>query len=80
MTDDGSSGDEILAELGHPADKLFFPMNGMDLNILDAEPSDPRPALGIGPDVPLFITVSRLTNLKRVDRAVAALGVLAERR
>lgn len=79
MTDDGSGGDDILAALGHPPEKLFFPMNGKDLSILSEKPSNVVDALAIPEGSPLFITVCRLTTLKRVDRAIDAVAHLNRR-
>jgi glycosyltransferase involved in cell wall biosynthesis len=79
MTDDGTLGDEVLLDLGHPGDKILFLMNGVDRSILDAEPVDVRAPLGIGPDTPLLLTVSRLNGWKRVDRAIDALAELDRR-
>lgn len=79
MTDDGTLGDELLARLGHPAEKIQFLMNGVDRSITQAEPVDVRQALGIAEDVPLLVSVSRLMNWKRVDRVIRAVGELVRR-
>jgi glycosyltransferase involved in cell wall biosynthesis len=79
MTDDGTLGDEVLLDLGHPADKILFLMNGVDRSILQAEPVDVRAALGIEESTPLLLTVSRLNGWKRVDRAINALAELDRR-
>jgi len=79
MTDDGTQGDVILRDLGHPDARVRFWMNGVDRAITQAPPSDIRAELGIAEDVPLLLTVSRLMLWKRVDRAIALLGELARR-
>ena len=79
MTDDGTLGDEVLRDLGHPAEKVLFLMNGVDRSILDAEPVDVHATLGIGADAPLLLTVSRLMGWKRIDRAIDAVAELSRR-
>lgn len=79
MTDDGTLGDEVLKDLGHPADKTLFLMNGVSRDILDAKPTAVRSDLGVPEDAPLLLTVSRLMNWKRVDRAILALAKLQVR-
>lgn len=76
MTDDGTLGDEVLRDLGHPSEKVLFLMNGVDRRILEAPVRDVRADLGIAEDAPLLLTVSRLMNWKRVDRAIRLLGDL----
>ena len=77
MTDDGTLGDQLLRDLGHPADRIFFAMNGVDRAIREAPVANARTRLGMDEGVPLLLTVSRLMNWKRVDRAIRAVGELA---
>jgi glycosyltransferase involved in cell wall biosynthesis len=78
MTDDGTLGDVVLRDLGHPAERVLFLMNGVDPSIVDLPRPDVRPQLGIAPEVPLLMTVSRLMNWKRVDRAIETLARLRD--
>jgi glycosyltransferase involved in cell wall biosynthesis len=83
MTNDGTRGDEVLAQLNPPAlPKLRFWRNGLDLDRLrpatPAEREERRRALGLSEDAFVLLTASRLAGWKRVDRAIAALpGILA---
>ena len=78
MTDDGTRGDDVLAEL-HPEStpKLRFWRNGLDLDRLrpagPLERNSRRRALGLPDDAFVMLTASRLVAWKRIDRAVAAL-------
>lgn len=78
MTDDGTLGDEVLRDLGHPSEKILFLMNGVDRSIKNATPADVRHGLGMPDDAPLLLSVSRLMNWKRVDRAILTLARLKE--
>lgn len=76
MTDDGTKGSEILDLVGNKSSRMFL-KNGLDLmdkeiwkkvHTLDREKF--RNDLGIKCDDMIFLTVSRLTGWKRVDRAI----------
>ena len=76
MTDDGTQGDRVLRELGNTSPTLFL-RNGLDLmgwdipaRIAAFDTASFRAALGIGTDETMFLTVSRLENWKRVERAI----------
>ncbi len=76
MTDDGTQGDRVLRELGNTSPTLFL-RNGLDLmgwnipaHIAAFDGVSFRAALGIRTDETMFLTVSRLENWKRVERAV----------
>ncbi len=78
MTDDGTRGDEVLAQLNpSSAGKVRFWRNGLDLERLrpasPAERQAQRAALGIAEDAFVLLTASRLAAWKRIDRALAAL-------
>lgn len=79
MTNDGTLGRDYLLKLQHPADKIRFWMNGADRSILDSPTRDVSSELGIPADVPLLLTVSRLSFWKRVDRSVRLVGELKRR-
>lgn len=77
MTNDGTRGDEVLAQLNPGAvARLRFWRNGLDLDRLGPagpeERVERRRALGLPPDAFVLLTASRLAAWKRVDRAVAA--------
>jgi glycosyltransferase involved in cell wall biosynthesis len=78
MTDDGTQGDEVLAQL-NPASRgrVRFWRNGIDLDRLQPASREGQRAarafLGIAPDAFVMLTASRLAAWKRVDRAVRAL-------
>lgn len=81
MTDDGTLGDELLCDLGHQPEHIRFWMNGVDPAIAAGAVTgaDARAELGLGADVPLLLTVSRLSHWKRVDRAIDTAALLRER-
>lgn len=76
MTDDGTLGNKVLNELENNSTTLFL-RNGLDLmskNIDDMIRSFDRFAfrsqLGVSEDETMFLTVSRLVDWKKVDRAI----------
>jgi glycosyltransferase involved in cell wall biosynthesis len=78
MTDDGTRGDEVLAQLNPAAlPNLRFWRNGLDLErLVPARPEERaelRRMLGIPEGAFVLLTASRLAAWKRVDRAIAAL-------
>jgi glycosyltransferase involved in cell wall biosynthesis len=78
MTDDGTSGDKVLAKLNpRSRERVKFWRNGLDLDrVRPAAPQDRagvRAALGIPTDAFVMLTASRLATWKRVDRAIRAL-------
>ena len=81
MTDDGTLGDRVLLDLGHPADTIRFWMNGVSRAIAESPVSGEsiREELGIDPGTPVLLTVSRLANWKRLDRAIDTAATLWER-
>lgn len=80
MTDDGTLGDELLRDLGHPEERVRFWMNGVDRSIASSPVSgdEVRAALGVSADTSLLLTVSRLSYWKRVERAIEGTAQLAE--
>lgn len=72
MTDDGTLGDTVLENLGHPAERVRFWMNGVDHSIADSlvTRAEVREELGLDAATPLLLTVSRLSHWKRLDRAI----------
>lgn len=83
MTDDGTKGLETLRKLGNPSEKICFWRNGLDLlsqNYCFDEQSKEglRKDIGIMKDETMLLTVSRLQDWKRVDRAINALAKVVE--
>lgn len=77
MTDDGTQGDQVLRQLHNKSDQILFLRNGLELMEKDVpkmvaafDRAAFRSKLGIGADDTMFLTVSRLTGWKRVDRAI----------
>ncbi len=77
MTDDGTLGDKVLANVGNKSENICFWRNGIDLEFLEVADSEKvtalRNSIGIGQNEKVLITVSRLVGWKRVDRAIDAL-------
>ena len=76
MTNDGSFGESTLRALGNTSPVLFL-RNGLDLmgkalqeQIAAINPTSVRSQLGIKQKEMMFLTVSRLENWKKVDRAI----------
>lgn len=76
MTDDGTQGDRVLQRLGNTSKTLFF-RNGLDLMARDIsvmyaafDRDTFRSEWGLTRDDTAFLTVSRLTGWKKVDRAI----------
>lgn len=81
MTDDGTKGLETLKKLGNPSSNICFWKNGLDLLGMNYSYSaekqkELRLKLGINSDETMLLTVSRLQDWKRVDRAIVALEKL----
>lgn len=77
MTDDGTQGDRILRELHNQSPRICFWRNGLELmerDIPAMKSSFDRPAfrasLGVTEGETMFLTVSRLTGWKKVERAI----------
>ncbi|MBP7125799.1 glycosyltransferase family 4 protein [Myxococcota bacterium] len=69
MADDGTRGDEVLARLGVPRDRVRFWINGVVKEDLEAA----RRRMGEAPEddgVLRLLTASRLVEWKRVDRVL----------
>ncbi|MDA1038728.1 MAG: glycosyltransferase family 4 protein [Planctomycetota bacterium] len=74
ITNDGTRGDRVAARFGIPAEKLWFPVNGVDGTIvpLPGDRDRARAALGVTPNAPIVISVGRLVAWKRMDRVITA--------
>ena len=78
LTDDGTKGLETLKRYGNPSENICFWKNGLDLlsenyTFSEEEKGSLRKNLGIEDDEKMLLTVSRLQDWKRVDRAITAL-------
>ena len=74
MTNDGSYGEEYLRRIGNSTKTLFL-RNGVDIKKSDGKRrKEIQKKLGLKDDDFVLITVSRLANWKRVDRAVDAVA------
>lgn len=76
MTDDGTKGDKILDRVGNDSKRLFL-KNGLELRdneiyerIIHLDRGVIRQQIGVANNEIMFLTVSRLTGWKRVDRAI----------
>lgn len=79
MTDDGTQGDRVLRELHNDSKRILFLRNGLDLMEKDLasfkaslDRNAFRRALNLSENDVMFLTVSRLTGWKKVDRAIDA--------
>lgn len=73
MTDDGTQGEEYLHKIGNKSEKIFFWRNGVDIVCRD-NINETRKLLErkykINKSELLFVTLSRLIEWKKVDRAL----------
>lgn len=81
VTNDGSQGDIAARRLGFPLDRFIYIRNGLDFSKFNPGPVSAavREQLGIGPEQPLLITVTRLAVEKKLERAIDAMPRLLER-
>ncbi len=78
MTNDGSFGESYLKEIGNDS-KVLFLRNGVDVNIeMVNDNIDLRNLFSIHENDYILMTVSRLANWKRVDRAIKAMPNILE--
>ncbi|MBN1884183.1 MAG: glycosyltransferase family 4 protein [Candidatus Krumholzibacteriota bacterium] len=69
VLDDGTRGEEALARLGVPRERISFLPNGMDVEWADVavDRAAARREFGLPPDGVLAVTLSRLVQSKRID-------------
>jgi len=79
MTNDGSQGDQLLAQMGVKDEKIRFWINGLDTDEFQHLPTvrEARGSLEISHRY-VLLAVSRLMRLKRVDRSIRALPDVVE--
>ncbi len=76
MTDDGTQGKQYLQQIGNTS-KMLFLRNGVDISCGsdNVEKMDSiKNKLGISSDYHILMTLSRLVEWKRVDRAIICLA------
>lgn len=80
MTDDGTQGLEIVRELGNYMNNIQFWKNGLDIlelqtsNSKDFDRNKFKESIGVKKEDQILLTVSRLAEWKRVDRAIRILS------
>jgi len=85
MTDDGTMGDCVLDCVNNTSDRLFL-KNGLELlspefaeKIVNIDRVSVRKRMSLSDDDMIFLTVSRLTGWKRVDRAISGFNDFVRR-
>lgn len=83
VLDDGTGGDEAALRLGVPRERLLFWPNGVNVEWGElplpagGASAAARMRLGLAPDAIYTLTLANLLPLKRVDRVIAAIELLA---
>lgn len=80
VCDDGSGGDKVAERLGVPAGRLRFWKNGVDKKIFRSpvDRGEEKVSLGLDPNAPMLLSVSRLDAEKHHERLIHALPGLLE--
>lgn len=81
LTNDGASGEEVARRLGTRPEIFHHLRNGLEFSRFAPGPREtaPRARLGLAPDDPLLITVTRLASEKKLERAILGLKQLLAR-
>jgi len=81
LHNDGSGGDKVARRLGVPSGRLHFLLNGVDKELFSppASRAQAKESLGLSPDAPLLLSVSRLDAEKHHGRLIRALPEVLER-
>jgi glycosyltransferase involved in cell wall biosynthesis len=81
ITNDGSEGDRLARAFHVPEDRSIFLRNGLDTERFSPGPgsSQIRARLGLSPDQPMIMTVTRLAHEKKIERAIDAMPELVKR-
>ena len=81
MTNDGTRGQEVLRSLGVPSEKIYFWLDGLEVEpfALQAGTEELKRELGIEGSTKVLLMVSKLKFFKRIDRAIHAVAVLKNR-
>ncbi len=74
VTNDGSQGDVSARLLGVPQDRFYFLRNGLDFERFQPGPPERnvRAELGLGPNQPMVMTATRLSQEKKLERVIDA--------
>ena len=82
ITNDGSGGDLAARNLGIPADRVHYLLNGVDKSRAGEKEFDRaayRDKLGLPPETKIILRVARLWPQQRIDRLIALMpGVLPD--
>lgn len=78
VTNDGSRGDLVASWLGIPPERHKFWLNGVNksLHIPNFDAGAFKQTIGMQPDTPLLMTLGRLCQVNRQDRAIDAMAVI----
>ncbi len=81
LTNDGAHGEQLAKRLGVAPARFRYLRNGLEFERFTPGEPDPalRARLGIPVDAPLLITVTRLAEEKKLERAVGLMPALAKR-
>ncbi len=80
MTNDGTRGDLVLKSLGADMSKVRFWINGVDKEIYDPRFKNwIRENYGLKQSTKILLTLSRLVDWKRVDRAIRVIKYVADK-
>lgn len=81
LTNDGTRCDQLAKRFRTDPGKVYFLLNGVEKCIpdkIDALRADIRQRLGLKEGTVMLATVSRLSDWKRVDRAIQAMAVMQQ--
>ena len=79
LTNDGTRCDRLAERFGTDPTKVYFWLNGVDKGLTcdaDVNRTQVRQRLGLGEHTVMLLTLSRLSDWKRVDRAIRAMAAL----
>ncbi len=81
MADDGTHGDQVLANLGVLPDRTVFWMNGVEKDRFRAgsETTDVRKMFDLPDAAHVLLTMCRLAGWKRIDRGIRAMPAILDR-
>jgi glycosyltransferase involved in cell wall biosynthesis len=81
LTNDGADGDVVARRCGVPSERFVHLRNGLDFDLFSPGPPDPviRESIGVAPEAPLLMTVTRLAMEKKLERLIDALPALLRR-
>jgi glycosyltransferase involved in cell wall biosynthesis len=79
LNDDGADGEQVARRLRVPRERFRHLRNGVDFRLFTPGPpvAAIRSRLGLDPDQPVLMTVTRLASEKKLERAIAVLQGLS---